>query len=327
MRADYGVDPVVFDRQRVEFLLGRDKTKARRALEIEFERVIASLAKQMQLAVEMQGGAGVTLLVDQPVDPISQHAIGIVQKFVQPRQSCDGDFTVDVLSRTRQLESIDRRRGRLIEVGWHQSRAQRRYTGSMARPLIVLASTSRYRRELLERLRLPFEVHAPAIDETPLAAEKPRDTALRLARAKALNVAPRFPGAVVIGSDQTVDLNATALGKPQSHQAAVEQLRSLQGRTAVFYSALAVAGPDNDQMQIDCVPTTATFRRLSDAQIEAYLRADQPYDCAGAARIESLGIALMERVESDDPTALIGLPLIRLTSMLDAAGIDVLAPQ
>jgi len=195
----------------------------------------------------------------------------------------------------------------------------------MARPLIVLASTSRYRRELLERLRCPFEVHAPQVDEVALPSETPRETALRLARDKAANVARRFPGAIVIGSDQTVDLNAVALGKPLSHEAALAQLQSLQGRTAVFYTALAVNGPALNSLQVDCVPTTVTFRNLPTAQLEAYLRADQPYDCAGAARIESLGIALIQSVKSDDPTALIGLPLIRLTSMLAAAGIDVLA--
>ena len=195
----------------------------------------------------------------------------------------------------------------------------------MARPLIVLASTSRYRRQLLERLRLPFETHAPEVDEAPLPSETPRETALRLARAKAENVAVRFSGAIVIGSDQTVDLNGQTLGKPLTYDAALAQLRSLQGRTVVFYTALAVAGPVTSRVQLDCVPTTVTFRKLPSVQLEAYLRSDQPYDCAGAAKIESLGIALVEAVESDDPTALIGLPLIRLTSMLASAGIDVLA--
>jgi septum formation protein len=194
----------------------------------------------------------------------------------------------------------------------------------MARPLIVLASTSRYRRELLERLQWPFEVHAPQVDETALPSETPRETALRLACDKAVNVAAHFSGAIVIGSDQTVDLNGVALGKPLSHEAALAQLQSLQGRTAVFYTALAVNGPALNSIQIDCVPTTVTFRNLPTAQLEAYLRADQPYDCAGAAKIESLGIALIQSVKSHDPTALIGLPLIRLTSMLASAGIDVL---
>ncbi len=195
----------------------------------------------------------------------------------------------------------------------------------MVPPLIVLASTSRYRRQLLERLRLPFEVHAPQVEEAPLPGETPRATALRLARTKAEDVAMRFSGAIVIGSDQTLDLNGQSLGKPLAHDAALGQLQSLQGRTVVFYTALAVAGPVTSRVQLDCVPTTVTFRKLPSVQLEAYLRADQPYDCAGAAKIESLGVALVEAVESDDPTALIGLPLIRLTSMLASAGIDVLA--
>ena len=195
----------------------------------------------------------------------------------------------------------------------------------MPRPPIVLASTSRYRRELLERLRCPFEVQAPLVDEASLPSETPRDTAVRLAGDKAASVAARRPGAIVIGSDQTVDLDGTLLQKPMSHEAALMQLQALQGQTAVFYTALAVKGPEPDQLQIECVPTTLKFRSLSTAELDAYLRADQPYDCAGAAKIESLGIALIESVQSEDPTALIGLPLIRLTSMLAAVGIDVLA--
>jgi len=194
----------------------------------------------------------------------------------------------------------------------------------MGHPLIVLASTSRYRRELLGRLHLTFKVEAPLVDEAVLPSENPRQTALRLARDKAVTVAARFADAVVIGSDQTVDLNGATLGKPLTHEAALAQLQALQGRTAIFHSALAVVGPGAG-IQLDSVSTSVTFRTLPVMQLETYLRADLPYDCAGSAKIESLGIALIERVESDDPTALIGLPLIRLTSMLAKAGIEVLA--
>jgi septum formation protein len=192
----------------------------------------------------------------------------------------------------------------------------------MSLPPIVLASTSPYRRGLLERLRLPFEVLAPEIDETGLATETPRATALRLARAKAEAVSVNHPQAIVIGSDQVAELDGEPIGKPLTHAAALAQLERMQGRTVVFHTALAVAC--NDAVAVDCVPTRVTFRSLPRVQLEAYLRADQPYDCAGAAKIESLGVALIERVESDDPTALIGLPLIRLTAMLVAAGVDVL---
>ena len=191
--------------------------------------------------------------------------------------------------------------------------------------MIVLASTSRYRRELLARLRCPFEVQAPHVDETALPSEAPRETAMRLALDKVAAVAARLPGSIVIGSDQTVDVGGISLGKPMSHEAALVQLQSLQGRTAVFYTALAVMGPTTTSVQVDCIPTTVKFRNLPKEKLEAYLHADQPYDCAGAAKIESLGIVLIESVESSDPTALIGLPLIRLTSMLAAAGVDVLA--
>jgi septum formation protein len=187
---------------------------------------------------------------------------------------------------------------------------------------IVLASTSPYRRELLQRLRLPFDVVAPAVDEARRPGEAPLALALRLAEAKASEVAQRRPDAVVIGSDQVAELDGEPIGKPHAHAAALAQLERMQGRRLVFHTALAVAA--HGRVEVDSIPTTVTFRRLGRDALEAYLRADQPYDCAGAAKIESLGIALVERVESDDPTALIGLPLIRLTSMLQAAGVVVL---
>ena len=195
----------------------------------------------------------------------------------------------------------------------------------MNRPTIVLASTSRYRRELLGRLRIAFDVEAPQVDEAPLAGEAPRETALRLAIAKAREVQSRCPGAVVIGSDQVAEIDGTALGKPMSHSAALAQLERMQGQTVVFHTALAVAGPGRDALQVDSVPTTVLMRTLPRAALERYLRLDEPYDCAGAAKIESLGIALVASVESNDPTALIGLPLIRLTAMLSHAGIEILS--
>ena len=187
---------------------------------------------------------------------------------------------------------------------------------------IVLASTSPYRRELLQRLRLPFDVVAPAVDEARRPGEAPLALARRLAEAKASEVAQRRPDAVVIGSDQVAELDGEPIGKPHAHAAALAQLERMQGRRLLFHTALAVAA--HGRVEVDSIPTTVTFRRLGRAALDAYLRADQPYDCAGAAKIESLGIALVERVESDDPTALIGLPLIRLTSMLQAAGVVVL---
>ena len=191
---------------------------------------------------------------------------------------------------------------------------------SLQRPL-VLGSTSRYRRELLLRLNLPFEVCAPDVDETPGPGEAPRALALRLALAKAHAVAQQYPDAVVIGSDQVADLAGTPLGKPGEHDRAVQQLRQMRGQTVVFQTAVAVVCAASGFEQVDLAPVEVKFRELSDEEIERYLRAEQPYDCAGSAKSEGLGIALLDAIHSDDPTALIGLPLIRTCRMLRAAGL------
>ena len=193
-------------------------------------------------------------------------------------------------------------------------------TPSLPRPL-VLASTSRYRRELLQRLQLPFAVAAPQVDETPLPDEAPRALALRLALAKAQAVAAQQPGALVIGSDQVADLAGRSLGKPGSHERAVQQLRQMRGQTVVFHTALAVVCLEAGFEQADVAPVRVRFRDLHDDEIERYLHAEQPYDCAGSAKSEGLGISLLEAIDSDDPTALIGLPLIRTCAMLRAAGV------
>lgn len=191
---------------------------------------------------------------------------------------------------------------------------------SLQRPL-VLGSTSRYRRELLERLNLPFDVSAPDVDETPLAGEAPRALALRLAMAKAHAVAQQYPDAVVIGSDQVADLSGEPLGKPGEHDRAVQQLRQMRGQKVVFQTAVAVVCLAAGFEQVDLAPVEVVFRDLTDEEIERYLRAEQPYDCAGSAKSEGLGIALLHAIHSDDPTALIGLPLIRTCRMLRAAGL------
>lgn len=194
----------------------------------------------------------------------------------------------------------------------------------MPRPPLILASTSRYRRELLERLRLPFEVVPPQVDETPAPGEPPAVLAQRLALAKALAVAAARPEAVVIGSDQVADLGGRPIGKPGTHERAAEQLRRLSGQRAVFQTAVAVVRGDRGFARTLLAPVSVQFRVLSDAEIERYLRAEQPYDCAGSAKSETLGIALLERIDSDDPTALVGLPLIRTCALLRAAGLDPL---
>ncbi len=192
---------------------------------------------------------------------------------------------------------------------------------------LILASSSRYRRELLERLRWPFDVVSPDVDEAALASESPADLALRLAMAKARAVAQQHPAAIVIGSDQVADLGGEAIGKPGTHERAVTQLRRMRGREVVFQTAVAVVCHDTVFADGDLAPVRVRFRDLSDAAIETYLRLEQPYDCAGSAKCETLGIALLDAIDSDDPTALIGLPLIRTARLLRRAGIDVLAPR
>jgi septum formation protein len=190
---------------------------------------------------------------------------------------------------------------------------------------LVLASTSRYRRELLQRLRLPFDVFSPEVDEMPIPGEACADTARRLALAKARAVAGRRPDAVVIGSDQVAELDGQPIGKPGSHDRAAEQLRAMSGRQVVFHTAVAVVRPTVAYERTLDAPVRVTFRVLERAAIERYLALEQPFDCAGSAKAEALGIALLERIESDDPTALIGLPLIRTCTLLREAGIDPLA--
>ena len=188
---------------------------------------------------------------------------------------------------------------------------------SAQRPLI-LASTSRYRRELLERLRLNFSTVAPEVDETPLPAEAPAVLAQRLALAKAQAVARLHPQALVIGSDQVADLQGQCLGKPGDHDKAVAQLRAMRGREVIFQTAVALVAPGLVLQELAQV--RVRFRDLADEEIERYLRAEQPYDCAGSAKSEGLGIALLDAIDSDDPTALIGLPLIRTCRLLRQAG-------
>ncbi len=179
---------------------------------------------------------------------------------------------------------------------------------------------------MLERLRLPFDVHAPHTDETPLAGEAPADLAMRLAIAKARAVAVRHPDSVVIGSDQVADLDGQSIGKPGQHDKAVEQLRAMRGKAVVFQTAVAVVHAIVNYEAAALVAVTVRFRNLSDAEIENYLRAEEPYDCAGSAKSEGLGITLLSSIESDDPTALVGLPLIKTCELLRAAGINPLLP-
>ena len=192
----------------------------------------------------------------------------------------------------------------------------------LSRPLI-LGSTSAYRRELLARLRLPFEVAAPQVDETPAPGEQPAALARRLALAKAREVAQRHPRALVIGSDQVADLAGSPLGKPGTHERAIAQLHRMSGHTVLFHTAVALVCAETGFEQGEMATVNVRFRTLTDEEIERYLNAEEPYDCAGSAKSEGLGIALLDAIDSDDPTALIGLPLIRTAQMLRTAGVRV----
>jgi septum formation protein len=194
------------------------------------------------------------------------------------------------------------------------------------RPL-VLASTSRHRRALLERLGIPFTTIAPNADESALPGETPAQTAVRLSEVKAQRVAAAHPTALIVGSDQVADADGRAVGKPGDREHARDMLARLSGKTVVFHTGIALLDAASGRCVTALVDVRSTFRRLSDADINAYLDREQPYDCAGAVRSEGLGIALFESIESDDPTALIGLPLITLTSMLRDAGVTVLSPR
>jgi septum formation protein len=190
-------------------------------------------------------------------------------------------------------------------------------------PPLVLASTSRYRKDLLARLRLPFEIAAPDADEALQVGEDCAAAALRLAAAKARSLHVRFPDALIIGSDQVADLDGQPLGKPGTFANALGQLQAMRGRMVVFHTAVALLDARCDRIQVANVPTTVTFRSLPDAQLTRYLELEEPYDCAGSAKSEALGIVLTQRIESADPTALVGLPLIALTGMLLAAGFSI----
>ena len=193
----------------------------------------------------------------------------------------------------------------------------------MANTSIVLASSSRYRRELLQRLGLPFETWAPEVDETPLPSEPPRSTAVRLARLKAEAGARKFPKAWVIGSDQVADLDGRAIGKPGTFENARRQLRDVSGHAVFFHTALCVWNARMERKHERLVTTEVAFRRLSDTEIERYLEREHALDCAGSAKSEGLGVSLLTRMHGDDPTALVGLPLIALSAILRAEGFEV----
>lgn len=189
---------------------------------------------------------------------------------------------------------------------------------------LILASSSKFRRDLLRKLGIPFNGISPKIDEAPLPNEKPHETALRLCQEKARKIGKKHPHALIIGCDQVASLDGTQLGKPMNHQNATKQLQMMRGREVTFQSAICLYNPAKDTIQAEVVPYLVKFRPLTDAQIESYLTKEQPYDCAGSAKSEGLGIALIERMIGEDPNALIGLPLIKLVTMLQNEGVAVI---
>ena len=189
---------------------------------------------------------------------------------------------------------------------------------------LVLASTSIYRRELLERLQIPFQTASPDVDETPFPGESAKQTSWRLSREKAQAVVVHYPDALIIGSDQVALLEEQQIGKPLTHDNAVRQLRAMRGKTVTFYTALSLLNARSGEIQTEVAENRVSFRELSDDEIENYLRKEQPYHCAGSAKSEGLGIALISRMEGDDPNALVGLPIILLIEMLKKQGITVL---
>jgi septum formation protein len=195
----------------------------------------------------------------------------------------------------------------------------------MTTQTLILASSSRYRREVLEKLYLPFECVSPDIDETPFAGESPEQTSLRLAESKAYKVAETYTNALIIGCDQVATVDDLQIGKPGYHENAVKQLTMLSGKEVIFHSAICLYDSASQHMQSTIVPYYVKFKTLTPLQIETYLRLEQPYDCAGSAKSEGMGIALLDYMRGDDPNALIGLPLIALVNMLQQAGIDVLS--
>lgn len=195
----------------------------------------------------------------------------------------------------------------------------------MTKHTLILASSSRYRREVLEKLHLPFTCVSPDVDETPFASESPEHTSLRLAESKARKVAESYPKALIIGCDQVATVDGLQIGKPGNHENAVRQLAMLSGKEVVFHSAISLYDSASQQMQSTIVPYYVKFKALTPLQIETYLQLEQPYDCAGSAKSEGMGIALLDYMRGDDPNALIGLPVIALVNMLQQAGIDVLS--
>jgi len=302
---------------------------------VVIEAAQAALALQLKRTGYPEQEQRTVALVTRTAELEIEAALRVDQDIFEALQAGDRDTAAQFLPAARKLEGIDysgcRHKARMIvfpgtrvkDCGSKRSNYAGTYSKPGMGPALVLASSSAYRRALLERLRLSFAVAAPHVDEAPLTGETPEATALRLSEWKARAVGAASPGALVIGSDQVASLDGRPVGKPGNHEAALAQLRAMRGRPVEFHTALCLLDTRSGAVQLENVPTLVQFRDFTDEQAERYLRIDQPYDCAGSAKVEALGIALLARVESADPTALIGLPLIALVRMLEDAGVRV----
>ena len=320
----------------VRLCAGCDEQQNVRDVNGVIEQSKATLTLQMQPTCNAQLELGPITRAAATAHLVAHRAFRIEQDVVEPRQACYRYAALQRLLGPRKLKTVDHRRCRhkrrmIVFLPFPVKTKTRKpqflqalRSITAASTVLLLASSSRYRRTLLERLGLPFSCTSPDIDESILEGEHPQATALRLAESKARAIAAAYPDAYIIGSDQVAVLDSHPLGKPGTHDAALAQLLAICGRSVVFHTAVCLLDARSGRCHVEEVPTTVHFRQYTVVQAARYLDIDKPYDCAGSAKIESLGIALVESVESTDPTALIGLPLIVLVSMLKSVGVEVL---
>ena len=328
---------------RSSLILAGDKLETSTRMQLRFYRLQAALTHQGQpsptLEMEPDLRLGAALCshfssgppVHQFIRDGLRIGMGLVAQAIQQDQGAGAGLVTALLRKGSDIHAarieLTDLHAAILGCRLLQRRMQRPMGQSapmQTTPPLILGSTSIYRRELLARLRIPFQVVAPNVDEAARVAELPEHLATRLAMSKARAVAQLHPDSVVIGSDQVAELDGVAVGKPGSHRYATEQLRAMSGRQVIFHTAVAVVCSARGFEESDLARVSVKFRSLTHDEIERYLQAEQPYDCAGSAKSEALGIALLQAVESDDPTALIGLPLIRTCSLLRRAGLDPL---
>jgi septum formation protein len=320
----YPVRRLRIDRIGIDLGLRRGEDQQIFLAHLEWYCLKAALTAQLQRTLHAYAQARAAALVAQAPDFVRDFP-GVGSKQVaQPGKAADRHGPLLRSASRREFEAVDYRlvRHKARMISFLEKSRQNKVMAQSRR--LILASTSRYRRELLERLGLTFETASPRFDETPLSGEGAVATALRLSVGKAQSLAGSFPDALIIGADQVASSDGLRLGKPGDHDNALRQLRLLSGKSAQFDTAVSLLDAREGQLQSRVVGCRVLFRALEDHRIEAYLRREQPYDCAGSAKAEGLGIALIERIDTEDPTSLVGLPLIALTAMLDRAGLPVI---